>query len=137
MDFVRGNILFTSSPTLEITGILDFEKAARGHPSFDIARTLAFLYVDCKYKEVDQVRRAFLLSGYHRYGRTPYRPVTVRTTLGPYDLLETLIDIFLLYDFYKFLRHNPYESLSINEHFVRTCQLLAERQLVERCAVNC
>ncbi len=49
MDFVRSNILFDDKEEPRITGILDFEKTAVGHPTFDIARTLSFLLVDCKY----------------------------------------------------------------------------------------
>ncbi|MFZ3010046.1 MAG: phosphotransferase [Candidatus Microsaccharimonas sp.] len=113
MDFVRGNILFQQD---EITGILDFEKTSVGHPLFDVARTLAFLLVDCKYKTEDEVRRYFLQSGYHKRGsaKLDYYP----------GLLERLVELFLLHDFYKFLRHNPYESLSDNEHFVRTVSIL-------------
>lgn len=113
MDFVRGNILFEDE---RITGILDFEKTAVGHPLFDVARTLAFLLVDCKYKTEDEVRRYFLQSGYHKRGamKLDYYP----------GLLERLVEFFLLHDFYKFLRHNPYESLADNEHFVRTVSIL-------------
>ncbi|MFY9227723.1 MAG: phosphotransferase [Candidatus Microsaccharimonas sp.] len=113
MDFVRGNVLFDRQ---EITGILDFEKTSVGHPLFDVARTLAFLLVDCKYKTEDEVRRYFLQSGYHKRGasKLDYYP----------GLLERLVEFFLLHDFYKFLRHNPYESLNDNEHFVRTVSML-------------
>jgi len=113
MDFVRGNILFEDE---RITGILDFEKTAVGHPLFDVARTLAFLLVDCKYKTEDEIYRYFLQSGYHKRGaaKLDYYP----------GLLERLVEFFLLHDFYKFLRHNPYESLNDNEHFVRTVSIL-------------
>jgi Ser/Thr protein kinase RdoA (MazF antagonist) len=114
---VRGNILFDDQA--RITGVLDFEKTAWGHPALDIARTLAFLLVDCKYKSEDKTRKYFLISGYNKRGpaRTP----------GSSPLLEKLITTFLLHDFYKFLRHNPYESLRNNEHFVRTRDLLVQR----------
>jgi len=46
MDFVRSNVLFDAREP-RISGILDFEKVAVGHPVFDIGRTLAFLLVDC------------------------------------------------------------------------------------------
>jgi Ser/Thr protein kinase RdoA (MazF antagonist) len=129
MDFVRGNILFQDEPDTEgdlkvtISGILDFEKTAFGHPLFDIARTLAFLLVDCKFKTGDKVRKHFLFSGYARRSQAslPNQP----------ELLDALIDLFLTYDFYKFLRHNPYEALPANEHFVRTKQLLAQRGLLQ------
>jgi Ser/Thr protein kinase RdoA (MazF antagonist) len=123
MDFVRGNILFATeaATTPVVTGILDFEKAALGHPAFDLARTLAFLLVDCKFKSETQIRKYFLYSGYHKRGGG---------VLPNPKLLEALIDLFLLYDFYKFLRHNPYESLHRNEHFIRTSTLLLERRIL-------
>lgn len=137
MDFVRSNILF--APVLQptdrysfggcrISGILDFEKAAFGHPLFDIARTMAFLLVDCKYKQPDKIRKYFLHSGYDKRGAAPYPGICVRDSQGARTpLLERLVDLFLLYDFYKFLRHNPYESLPQNEHFVRTRDILLGR----------
>ena len=103
MDFVRGNILFDGHDTsLKISGVLDFEKTAWGPIVFDIARTLAFLIVDCKYKDEANVRKYFLHSGYNKRGGNHFTPT---------PLLEVLVDFFLLHDFYKFLRHNPYDSL--------------------------
>jgi Ser/Thr protein kinase RdoA (MazF antagonist) len=122
VDFVRGNVLFGGSgDTLAISGILDFEKTAIGSPIVDIARTLAFLLIDCKYKSEEKVRKCFLYSGYHKRGaaRVPHT-----------ELLEPLVDLFLAYDFYKFLRHNPYESLGENEHFVRTREILLRRKIL-------
>ncbi len=126
MDFVRGNILFAPSSSsdvcqldnLAITGILDFEKTAIGLPIFDVARTLAFLLVDCKNKTPDKVKKYFLHSGYMKRGNAKlvYNDV----------LLQRLIEFFLLHDFYKFLRHNPYESLYQNEHFIRTKYIMSE-----------
>ena len=122
MDFVRGNILFDGQgDNLHISGVLDFEKTAWGPPIFDIARTLAFLIVDCKYKEEAKVRKYFLHSGYNKRGLA---------TFEPSPILEDLLDFFLLHDFYKFLRHNPYESLGKNEHFVRTRDFLLRRNLL-------
>lgn len=123
MDFVRGNILFQGKT---VSGILDFEKAAAGHPIFDIARSLAFLLVDCKFKPEAKIRKYFLRSGYHKRGRAPYYAIKI----GQTNLLEQLLDFFLLYDFYKFLRHNPYESLPHNHHFVRTRDLLLKRGVI-------
>lgn len=123
MDFVRGNILFSGAEKGKITGVLDFEKTAWGPPVFDISRTLAFLLVDCKYKESDKVRKYFLHSGYNKRGQSQF---------PPNPLLETLLNFFLLHDFYKFLRHNPYESLVQNEHFVRTRDILLKRNIVMR-----
>ena len=129
MDFVRGNILFGAPSTPELTlgaitlsGILDFEKTAFGHPVMDIARTLAFLLVDCKYKTPEKVHKYFLESGYKKRGAAKSFPDVT--------LLEESSTMFLLYDFYKFLRHNPYESLADNEHYVRTRDILHERNMV-------
>lgn len=123
MDLVRGNVLFDNAT---VTGILDFEKTAYGHPLFDIARTLAFLLVDCKYKQPQKVRKYFLQSGYHKRGAMQLTPIAI----GSYDVLQELTDFFLLHDFYKFLRHNPYESLHQNKHFVRTKLMLLKRGLI-------
>jgi Ser/Thr protein kinase RdoA (MazF antagonist) len=131
MDFVRSNILFAPAETTDtlvldtiaIAGILDFEKASLGHPLFDIARTLAFLLVDCKFKTPNQIRKYFLHSGYHKRGEA---------RISEPRLLEPLLDLFLTYDFYKFLRHNPYEYLAQNEHFIRTHKLMLKRRLVSR-----
>lgn len=128
MDFVRSNILFAdaskgSDLRVSISGILDFEKTAYGHPLFDVARTLAFLLVDCKYKQPDKVRKYFLGSGYIKRG-------AARLPASRLGMLEPLLGLFLFYDFYKFLRHNPYESLPDNEHFMRTVSLLIPRRLV-------
>lgn len=112
MDFVRGNILFDGTT---ITGILDFEKAAYGPRVFDIARTLAFLLVDCKYKSAAKVTKYFLKSGYDKRGALGFED---------WQVLQQLLPFFLLHDFYKFLRHNPYESLNQNHHFMRTKAIL-------------
>lgn len=131
MDFVRSNILFDSATTaLAISGILDFEKVAVGSPLFDVARTLAFLLVDCKYKTEADVRKYFLCSGYQKRGVAQLPNITLRLQDGNVQLLERLIDLFLLHDFYKFLCHNPYESLPQNEHFVRTRNLLLARGVI-------
>lgn len=132
MDFVRGNILFQPAQPddqlsingLSISGILDFEKTAHGHPLFDVARTLAFLLVDCKYKQPEKVHKYFLQSGYIKRGGQNLPRQT-------YPLLKELTNLFLLYDFYKFLRHNPYEYLHKNEHFIRTKHILLRHKLVE------
>lgn len=126
MDFVRSNLLFQEDDgefKVKLSGVLDFEKAAYGHPLFDIARTLAFLLVDCKYKEPAKVRKYFLGGGYIKRGAS--------TLPSKYmGMLDPLVDLFLFYDFYKFLRHNPYEALHDNEHFIRTVSLLIPRHLV-------
>ncbi len=134
MDFVRGNILFASqNERLQVSGILDFEKTAYGHPLFDIARTLAFLLVDCKYKEAGQVRKYFLYSGYTKRGASAFQSITFSNGLKKdISIIELLLNLFLLHDFYKFLRHNPYESLHLNEHFVRTRRLLIRRGVLHK-----
>jgi Ser/Thr protein kinase RdoA (MazF antagonist) len=136
MDFVRGNILFsqnawTSDTALQVSGVLDFEKTAFGHPLFDVARTLAFLLVDCKYKRENKIRKYFLASGYNKRGAQQIIDITIPDILkSDISILERLLDMFLLHDFYKFLRHNPYESLAENEHFMRTKQILINRNII-------
>ena len=119
MDFVRGNILFDDD---NVCGILDFEKTAIGHVSMDIARTLAFLLVDCKYKTADKITKYFIYSGYQKRGKNKIVIDSV--------VLDNLVKLFLTYDFYKFLRHNPYESLQFNEHYIRTKDILAGRGVI-------
>lgn len=128
MDFVRGNILYSGIPeTVKISGILDFEKVAVGPPVFDIARTLAFLNVDCKYKTSEKVYKYFLQSGYMKRGAADFNPIKVKVHGSTLNVLPELVNMFLMYDLYKFLRHNPYEDLPANEHFVRTAMLLSRR----------
>jgi Ser/Thr protein kinase RdoA (MazF antagonist) len=119
MDFVRGNILFNGD---EVCGILDFEKAALGHPVMEIARTLAFLLVDCKHKPEDKVYKYFVQSGYIKRG--------MNTDAGEKTFRDSLVKMFLLYDLYKFMRHNPYESLYENEHYIRTKDILVKYGLI-------
>ncbi len=119
MDFVRGNILFNAKKV--ITGIIDFEKCSFGPRVLDIARTLAFLLVDCKYKSEEKVRKYFLISGYSKRGKMK---------LSSTKLINVLVEFFLLYDFYKFLIHNPYESLEQNEHYKRTSRMLISNNLL-------
>lgn len=123
MDFVRGNILFDGK---KLTGVLDFEKTSHGHPVFDVARTLAFLLVDCKYKQADKISKYFLQSGYNKRGSTKLQHILFKGE----DVLQSLVNFFLLHDFYKFLRHNPYESLLLNEHYARTAKLLQKRSII-------
>jgi Ser/Thr protein kinase RdoA (MazF antagonist) len=131
MDFVRSNILFDDTGgELHISGILDFEKTAVGIPLFDIARTLAFLLVDCKYKEAEKIRKYFLRSGYQKRGAAIFKNITVTIGSDHRIVLDQLVELFLFYDFYKFLRHNPYEFLSENEHYIRTRDILLDYQLI-------
>lgn len=131
MDFVRSNILFADTEVgPDITGILDFEKTAYGSPLFDVARTLAFLLVDCKYKTANKVRKYFLYSGYQKRGGATFTNLAITVGRTRHNVFEELVTLFLIYDLYKFLRHNPYEYLDQNEHFMRTREILLERQVI-------
>jgi Ser/Thr protein kinase RdoA (MazF antagonist) len=134
MDFVRSNLLFDDTnagselavETLALSGILDLEKAARGNVVFDVARTLAFLMVDCNKPEA-KLRKYFLDSGYIKRGVRNLKPMYFEGI----DMLEQLINMFLIYDLYKLLRQNPYESLSDNHHFVQTRDILKQRKVIQ------
>ncbi len=126
MDFVRGNILFDEKGN--ISGILDFEKTTIGHVVVDVARTLAFLLADCKYKPADKVYKYFLRSGYLKRGQTK--------VIGEKADLEILVEMFLVYDLYKFMRHNPYEFLNQNEHYIRTRDILVSRGVISLLVIN-
>lgn len=136
MDFVRGNLLFCEQKNcqfvqdsrlifkddnknchhqLVISGILDFEKVAYGPREVELARTLAFLLVDCKYKPANKVIKYFLHSGYIKRGKQQNLQL---------DIVYSLAHYYLFQDFYHFLLHNPYEALAQNEHFRRTLKLL-------------
>ncbi len=138
MDLVRGNVLYDTAHAqsefaideLALSGVIDFEKAAVGHRLFDVARTLAFLIVDCNSKTEAEIRRACIDSGYIRRGGGRLQPLTVAVAGRHEDVLETAITMFLLYDLYKFLRHNPYESLAQNHHFCRTRDALVARKMI-------
>jgi Ser/Thr protein kinase RdoA (MazF antagonist) len=130
MDFVRSNLLFIDNDELIVSGVLDFEKTAVGSPQFDIARTLAFLLVDCKYKPEAKIRKYFLYSGYKKQGAADIPNFHIKQNGQSINTLECLVSLFLFYDFYKFLRHNPYEALCENEHFLRTRNLLLRRQII-------
>jgi Ser/Thr protein kinase RdoA (MazF antagonist) len=129
LDYVRGNLLFErpENTELHLSGILDFEKTAVGNTMFDIARTLAFLLVDCKYKTEEKIIKYFLSSGYNKYGKASFISQIVTIQGSRINLFEELINFYLIYDIYKFLLHNPYESLPQNEHYVRTLKLLMNR----------
>lgn len=135
MDYVRGNILYSKDKSsalsfggLSVSGILDFEKTAYGYVGIDIGRTLAFLYVDCKYKKPSQVYKYFLKSGYYKKGLSKVRLNN--------NLLTNIVLYFLLYDFYKFLAHNPYESLYQNQHYVRTRIILQQFGIIKQVQVK-
>lgn len=124
MDFVRGNVLFRPG-TPDICGIIDFEKTASGPRIFDLARTLAFLLVDCKYKEPYKIKKYFIASGYVKYGGQQLSGQELR-------LLAVLTRFYLLHDFYKFLKHNPYETLYLNQHYLRTRDFLVKDGIIKQ-----
>lgn len=131
MDFVRSNVLFGADSALRLgrtalTGMLDLEKAARGHQLFDLARTLAFLLVDCA-KPAEKVQKYFLESGYKKRGGRSVESVWFEGE----NLLEKLMTMFLVYDFYKFLRQNPFESLPENHHFLGTERILRDHKVLQ------
>lgn len=135
MDLVRGNVLFKKAEKADpyaigdmaMSGIIDLEKVAYGHPLFDIARTTAFLLVDCP-KPKHKIYKYLLDSGYRKRGQINLQPVIIDGK----DLLEELITMFLIYDFYKFLRQNPYQSLKDNFHYTQTTKALLERGALVR-----
>lgn len=135
MDLVRGNILFDAASAkydlqdgpIAVSGIIDFEKTSFGHPVFDLARTYAFLLVDCKYKMPDKIHKYFFVSGYQKRGGRPLPVIRYKNK----DTLHELTNFFLLHDFYKFLRHNPYEFLGQNEHYLKTRDILVARGLLK------
>ncbi len=127
LDFVRGNVLFdTARPddrfqigSIALSGIIDLEKASYGHPIWDISRSLAFLFVDCP-KPKEKIYKYFIDSGYTKRGNR---------AIGT-SYLNELVILYLIYDFYKFLRDNPYDSLSLNHHFLRTRDILIEQNVL-------
>ncbi|MEO5950392.1 MAG: phosphotransferase [Candidatus Saccharimonadales bacterium] len=138
MDMVRGNVLFSENAQggywkideISLAGVIDFEKASYGHPIFDIARTLAFLFVDCPVKSELKIRRYFLSSGYTKRGKSAFNYKAMFSGISHGQILDGLIGFFLLHDFYKFLRHTPYESLESNEHYMRTRNILIRDTMV-------
>jgi hypothetical protein len=138
MDMVRGNVLFAPTGTddvwqigdIALTGVIDFEKTTIGHPLFDIARTLAFLLVDCSSKNETKILKYFLTSGYNKRGHATYDPHATIRGISHAQLLDGLIAFFLLHDLYKFLRHTPYESLPDNHHYIRTRNILIGHAMV-------
>lgn len=143
MDFVRGNLLFQAIQktggekddlrlgSVEMTGIIDFEKTAYGHPVFDVARTLAFLLIDCPRYPPDKIYKYFLTSGYNKRGIAQFKAPVINYKNEVRNLLEDYMNFFLLYDLYKFLRHNPYEFLEQNHHYLQTRHTLVSRNMVK------
>lgn len=138
MDLVRGNALFApASPTdtwqvknVALTGVIDFEKASAGPPIFDIARTLAFLLVDCPLYSAAKIEKYFITSGYNKRGTSQFNYTEITGGYTHRQLLRGLVGLFLLHDFYKFLRHTPYESLAENHHYTCTRDMLIQRDML-------
>jgi len=78
--------------------------------------------VDCKHKPYIKTYKYFLYSGYQKRGQVK--------NIGNDNDRNSFIDMFLFYDLYKFLLHNPYESLLQNEHYIRTKDLLIRHDIV-------
>ncbi|MCL2095256.1 phosphotransferase [Candidatus Saccharibacteria bacterium] len=129
LDLVRGNVLFREAKKsvdakwvmdgVELSGIIDFEKVAKGPVVLDLARTYAFLMADCNKPPV-KIAKYLCYDGYYK------RSVSKRIVIPSW-----LTNLYLLHDFYKFLRHNPYESLEENYHYKRTRDILKERGVLE------
>lgn len=133
LDFVRGNILFSGvNGRPSLSGVIDFEKSAVGSPLIDIARTLAFLMVDCKYQAPADINRNFLYHGYQAcLNNFLDKQAEISREIFNQRLTE-LINYFLIHDMYKFLKHNPYESLQANQHYLRTVKLAVHKGLLHR-----
>jgi hypothetical protein len=136
LDLVRGNILFDStrdhnSPwqidDVTLTGLIDFEKIARAPAILDIARTYAFLMVDCAGKTPAKIYKYLIKSGYNKRGQSQIALPSPELT----PIFWRLVRFFLTYDFYKFLRYNPYEFLAENHHFCLTCDILIQKNVLE------
>ena len=133
LDLVRGNLLFLKNDnrsretwrvgSILLSGVIDFEKAAAGHPILDLARSYAFLVVDVANKPPEKILKYLMESGYRKRGRND--------TELDMRLFESLVQFFLVYDFYKFLKHNPYEALQKNHHFVRTRDILIRKNVIK------
>ncbi|MEP7104164.1 MAG: phosphotransferase [Candidatus Dojkabacteria bacterium] len=124
MDLVRGNLIFENkAKELKLSGVIDFEKVTKGSSIYDIARTFAFLLTDCKYKTDREIIYNFLYLGYLDSRRTEFNKEFKND-------LPILVNFFWIYDFYKFLKHNPYENLNRNEHFVRTVARLRKSRIL-------
>ncbi len=144
LDMVRGNILFSNATIkdrwqiggLALSGVIDFEKAAFGPKILDIARTLAFLLVDCRYKSADKIVKYFLISGYNKRGRSSFKMEKSLGGASYLAILRNLVNVYQLHDFYKFLKHTPYESLHQNQHFTHTRDRLIKQAIIQYSSVR-
>lgn len=132
LDLVRGNVLYGDSPSLwqiddlSLTGVIDFEKTARGSVVFDLARTYAFLLVDCSQKTPEKIYKYLISSGYNKRGKNH-----IELTGDFAKVFYKLVRFYLFYDFYKFLLHNPYEFLYQNHHFELTKNILLDKNMLK------
>ncbi len=126
-DLVRGNVLFSDKKEkliYPIIGIIDFEKVMLAPVIVDIARTLAFLIVDCKYKTENEISRYFFDEGCLAQSENQ------QAKKFSLEALKPLVLYFWLRDLWKFLLSNPYESLKENYHFNKTVEQLIKHKLI-------
>lgn len=136
LDLVRGNILFENAKSnpaagwtinnLTLSGLIDFEKSAKGPLILDFARTYAFLLVDCVNKPPEKIFKYLIHSGYNKRGGSH-----INFSEQSKRLFNYLVTFYLLHDFYKFLLHNPYESLKDNHHYQRTKTILLSKNVLK------
>ena len=129
MDIVRGNVLFSDTKEelrYPITGLLDFEKTLIGPTVVELARSLAFLLVDCAYKDEGEIIFYFLKQAYGINNVKEYWETS--------NIRDYLI-YFLLRDLWKFLTANPYRSLGVNFHYQRTVEYLIHFNAIKRSEV--
>lgn len=136
LDLVRGNVLYDSGSNIDtpwrigdisLTGLIDFEKVARGPAILDLARTYAFLIIDCARKTSNKIFKYLINSGYNKRGKNQINLPSPELT----QIFWLLVKFFLMYDFYKFLRHNPYEFLKENHHFRLTRDMLIQKNMLK------
>ena len=136
LDLVRGNVLYNHNEEnntpwqirdIKLTGLIDFEKVAYGPAILDLARTYAFLIVDCAHKTPEKIFKYLIVSGYNKCGKNQINLPSPELT----PIFWTLVKFFLSYDFYKFLRHNPYEYLAENHHFCLTRNILIQKNMLK------
>ncbi|MBD3329774.1 phosphotransferase [Candidatus Dojkabacteria bacterium] len=127
-DFVRGNILFSQKKlpkVYPITGVLDFEKVMAAPIQVDLARTLAFLLVDCKYKTREEIIKYFITEGYLWKVEKGIPDSKLN-----FNEIQKLVNYFWMRDLWKLLQCNPYEDLSLNFHYDKTVQKLIKQKLI-------
>jgi Ser/Thr protein kinase RdoA (MazF antagonist) len=152
-DLVRGNILFGSMKKKNIYpihGIIDFEKILIANPITDLARTLSFLFVDCKYKTIPEIKKYFLDQGYFAFEtihnqKFPNAPKQSKlkqetvtkeknkkllTELPPFRHIKHFMLYFWVRDLWKLLSRNPYQDLMHNFHYKQTSNRLHAEKVI-------